>query len=245
MSKSDSSSKKPNGDSKKGSVPEEIAYLDFDLEPEFDVKPKNDGSFNDLRIDKETQISDFADSLNNVTTSKSSCIVTSINDLGVLVALLVVNQINAVVMPSGVFGTVAFLKDRENDAPNEAAKKLTLKVQDLEVILVEFKMGRIESTVYSKGKKGDNVPPTLVVGNFSEAAEDALIGELDLFKLVETGDAKVDAQHALAALPSNYIPKKYQKGYNRNISTANFNAFPTFAMPMNVAIETLRKFEMK
>lgn len=195
---------------------DDISYLDFDLP-------------DDLR-------EDF-----NQETPKSASIVTSVSDMGVLAALCVVNGIEAVVMPSGVFGTVAFLKNLADGAPKQNVEKLTKSVTGLDAVLVQCRFEKMEAKLYRNGEFVQDLIPTIVVGNFPDAAEDALIGELDLFKLVETGEANVNAEHALAHLPSNFVPKKYQKG--KSETEKAFNAFPTFAMPLKVAQETLKKFE--
>ncbi|MDR1861983.1 MAG: hypothetical protein LBQ41_03070 [Candidatus Ancillula sp.] len=195
---------------------DEIGYLDFEL-------PKD--------IAVHTGISE----------TKSAALVTSINDIGVLAALCVVNEIEAVIMPSGVFGTVAFLHELKDGAPEKAVTKITLAVDGLDAVLVQYRFERMEAKLYTKGEFVEDLVPTVVVGNFSEVAEDALIGEIDLYDLMKTGSAKVDANHALRNLPSNFVPKKYQRGAER--TSGNFNAFPTFAMPKDVALQTLKRFE--
>lgn len=243
------SDKKPRqtsdrGDESNESALSDISYLDFDVSINKDNQTNYtvDGALSSTNALNAASPIDFEEAIN---TPKSACIVTSVNDLGVFTAMLVTLGIDAIVMPSGAFGTVAFLHDLKDDAPNIAIKSLTDNFIGLEAILVEFRMGRLQSSVYVKGAKATEISPLLVVGNFSEAAEDALIGELDLFELVQKGNAKVDSNHALSTLPSNYIPKKYQKGYSHDSDLQNFNAFPTAAMPLEAAKETLEKFRRK
>ena len=161
-----------------------------------------------------------------------------------MAAFCVVNDIEAVIMPSGVFGTVAFLHLVEDVSPEESVKRLTHSVKGLDAVLAQFKMGKIETSLYKDGAYQKDLVPTLVLGNLSDAAEDALIGELDLFELIKTGKAHVDSKHALAHLPSNFVPKKYQKKpKGSDIPPQDFQAFYTKNMPLDVAQATLKRFE--
>ncbi|MDR2508611.1 MAG: hypothetical protein LBC50_00565 [Candidatus Ancillula sp.] len=162
-----------------------------------------------------------------------------------MAAFCVVNDIEAVIMPSGVFGTVAFLHLTKDVSPEETVKRLTTSVKGLDAVLAQFKMGKIETALYHDGKFQKELVPTLVLGNLTDAAEDALIGELDLFELIQTGKAHVNSEHALAHLPSNFIPKKYQKKpkSSEDIPPQDFQAFYTKNMPLDVAKATLKRFE--
>jgi hypothetical protein len=170
-----------------------------------------------------------------------------------MAALCVVNDIEAIVMPSGVFGCIAFLRNLQENDIVKSTKQLTVNVQGLDAVLVKYKASKIVTELYRSGKVVKELIPTQVLGNLSETAEDALIGQLDLFELVASGKAHVSVEDALASLPSNFIPKKYQRNAKEtgtkggsNDSGApksgEFEMFYTKNMPKPVALETLKQF---
>jgi hypothetical protein len=180
---------------------DDISHLDFDVP-------------NDI-VELEQTISTAQEP------AKTAAIVTSISDLELMAAVCVISEFRAIVTPNGVFGSCSFLEKCADGAPEKAIERLTREVNGLDAVLVQYKMGRIETTLWRSGKAVETLIPTLVIGNLSAAAEDALIGELNLFDLIASGEYKVDDNKARESLPSNYIPKKYQPQAPQSVDEPN------------------------
>jgi hypothetical protein len=175
---------------------------------------------------------------------KSAAIITSITNLEIMTAFCVVNDIHAIIMPNGIYGSVAFLEDIFDGKPEKAIKTLTKNVEGLEAVLGQYKMGRIETSLYQNGKFVESLIPTFVIGNFSEVAEDALLGAVNLFQLVRGKNAKVDTEEVMKNLPKNYIPRKYQplKPQEIEINHVQLKVFDTHLMKPEDAQKVLKNF---
>jgi hypothetical protein len=185
------------------------------------------------------------------TTPRAAAIITSISDLGLIAAFCVVMDISAIVTPSGVFGSCAFLEHRKPGEPEKQVIHLTKSVKGLDAVLVQYVAGKMKTNLYRDGEIVEELVPTLVLGNLSELAEDAIVGQLDLFQLVEEGNAQVSAV-TIDDLPSNYIPKKYQQrppGFQQDLQNGGqpggnkqeVKVFSTKQMPKSVALKALEQ----
>lgn len=203
---------------------DDLSHLDFELSDE--LKDLSDHVFDD---------------------AKSAAIITPINNLETMTAFCVINDIHAVVVENGIYESVAFLEDIKLGHPEAAIERFTKSIEGLDAVLATYRLGRIETKLYRAGKFVEDLVPTFVLGNFSDIAEDALIGEINLFELIKGKEVKIDAAEVAKHLPKNYIPKKYQPLKPQEIDYKEFQIklFDTHVMPKDKADEILAKYRKR
>ena len=104
-------------------------------------------------------------------------LVTRVADPRALAALCALTQVAAdIVGTEG--GAVAMLQDLSEDAPQQAAAKVSKAMGSIDVLLVLRTSGQISVTKYDGGSDLGDVPPGLVLATSTELVEDLIVGTI-------------------------------------------------------------------
>ena len=166
------------------------------------------GQLDDLD-DLKNQVDDadpFAGQLEGILgeKAKAAAIVSPFRDARLLAAFCALDGIDADCLSSGK-GAVAFLRDLDGQAPEDAAKTLTRSVRGLTVALAVNRADKMEAHLWINGRQGKACPPPLLFMQADDCVEDFLIGATNREALVHDGYVFVDASSMTAGQAEEII----------------------------------------
>ena len=142
--------------------------------------------------------------------AKVAAIVTRLASARLLAAFCILTDIKAGCIDDEM-GAVAILHDLDGDAPEQAAKGLTVTVKGLSVVLAVNRADKLEATVYKQGAATDSLAPPVLFASTAGFVEDVLLGITSLADLASSGtgivdSTSMDADQAMQVIRHNMRP---------------------------------------
>lgn len=170
---------------------EELARAFDHIEEEFN-NAATDATHDDMD-ELETGLS-FEDELQGLlgNKAKAAMICTRLRDVDLLAAFCQIADISADCVHSEQ-GAVAVLHNLDGDGPEAAAIDLTKVVGGLSALLVVNRADKIEATIYTSGKAGEQLPPPFVFPTLARFVEDIMLGIGTMQEVRDEGITIIDS----------------------------------------------------